>query len=279
MSGALWRLALRLASILALIALAACDRSAALPFSANTPAPAAASLTPPTARAVAPEGSALPVERSTPSAAAQPTSEQGVAVEASGLPRKKIYIQPLGDALPDADAELVEQSLKAFYDYDVERLERVALPKLAYYAPRARYRAEKLLDFLADQLPTDGFRILGLTGVDISTTKGPHHDWGILGLATIDDTLCIISSFRAQRGATSAEQARIRLAKTAVHEIGHTLGLPHCPRHGCLMEDGKGSVLTTDGEYDLCHECRERLLSLGHPLASSSIPIPWPKPE
>jgi archaemetzincin len=155
---------------------------------------------------------------------------------------------------------------------EVVELAAVPLPKEAYYAPRKRYRAEKLLDTLEKIIPTDGLRILGLTAVDISTTKEGNPDWGILGLATVDGKVCVISAFRTQRGVT-AEQARIRLGKTAVHEIGHTLGLEHCPNPGCLMQDGHGSVLTTDGEYDLCQRCRTRM-SLVH----SERPIPWSKP-
>jgi archaemetzincin len=133
-----------------------------------------------------------------------------------------------------------------------------------------------LLDYLAPRQPLGGHRIHGLTASDISTTKGVVHDWGVLGLATVDGTACVLSSFRSRRGA-SVEQARIRFAKTAVHELGHTFGLPHCPNRGCLMEDGKGTVFTTDGEYDLCPESREALLRNGYPPVSGQIP--WPRPR
>jgi len=188
-----------------------------------------------------------------------------------------IYVQPLGKALPDADVTMVKEALKAFYEVEVKVLPRVALPKSAYYPKRARYRAEKLLEFLKPRMPADGFRILGLTGVDISTTKGKIEDWGILGLATIDGAACVLSSFRCKRRAKNAEHARIRLGKVAVHEIGHTFGLDHCPNRGCLMEDGGGSVLTTDREYDLCTRSRKQLLDHGIELASGDVP--WPKPK
>lgn len=186
-----------------------------------------------------------------------------------------LYVAPLGDALPDEDLAFVERALLAFYDVEVRRLPRQALPKSAYYPKRKRYRAERLLSFLETRMPEGGLRILGLTGVDISTSKPPHEDWGILGLANMNEAPCVVSAFRCKRLAKSAEHARIRLGKVCVHEIGHTLGLPHCPSQGCLMEDGGGSVLTTDSEYDLCAAlCRPRLLRAGYAL-SSSQDVPW----
>jgi archaemetzincin len=184
-----------------------------------------------------------------------------------------LYLQPLGPELPLVDSQYVASALRAFYDLEVVELPAVPLPKEAYYAPRHRYRAEKLLDVLEKIIPSDGYRILGLTGVDISTTKDGNPDWGILGLATVDGKVCVISAFRAQRGAKNGEHARIRLGKTAVHEIGHTLGLEHCPNAGCLMQDGAGTVLTTDTEYDLCDRCRNRMS-----LVNAVRPIPWLRP-
>lgn len=196
---------------------------------------------------------------------------------ALGAEKRIIYVLPLGKALPDADVQKVAAALRAFYEIEVKLLPRTELPKSAYYAKRARYRAEKLLAFLQPRMPSDGFRILGLTGSDISTTKGKVEDWGILGLASIDGVACVVSSFRCKRGAKGPEHARIRLGKVAVHEIGHTFGLDHCPNRGCLMEDGGGSVLTTDREYDLCTESRKRLVDRGIVLADGAPP--WPKPK
>lgn len=192
---------------------------------------------------------------------------------------KAIYVQPLGKALPDRDVKLVVVALRSFYGLEVKLLPRMPLPTSAYYKPRRRYRAEKLLDILAPKLPADGLRILGLTGADISTTKGRYRDWGVIGLATMDGRACVISSFRCHKKARSIKQARERLAKVAVHEIGHTLGLEHCPKLGCLMEDAKGKVKTSDGEYDLCPVCRKTLKTKGWSIPATPATYPWPRPR
>ena len=188
----------------------------------------------------------------------------------------RIYVQPLGPALPRSSVALVEAALGSFFAVDVRILPMVAVPKSAYYPKRKRYRAERLLETLAGLLPADGQRILGLTAADISTSNGKISDWGVLGLGSIDGSACVISSFRAGRAVAPAI-AEIRLAKVAVHEIGHTFGLSHCPTHGCIMHDAEGKIATTDSEYDLCAICRKLLTDAGRSLPDKPK-IPWPKP-
>jgi archaemetzincin len=190
-------------------------------------------------------------------------------------PQKRLMIVPLGPTIANADVEFVARSLRAFYNFEPVVAVRQPLPRVAFYRPRQRYRAEKLLDFLETRLADDVDRVVGLTSVDISTTKGDIADWGILGLATIDGRVCIISSFRCRRRLRKRDDARIRLGKVAVHEIGHTLGLQHCPSPGCLMRDAEGSVLTVDDEYDLCARCRD-VLSKSDRLSNAGITAPWP---
>jgi archaemetzincin len=206
-----------------------------------------------------------------------PAAAVAMAARRAQGARRFLYVQPLGEELPARDSALVKTALEALIGLDVKLLPRAALPASAWYAPRRRYRADKLLDFLDGRLPADGTRILGLTGSDISTTKGEVYDWGVLGLGRIDGAASVISRFRCAMKSRGAAHARERLAKVAVHEAGHTLGLEHCPNRGGLMEDAEGQVATCDREYDFCARCRKLLADAGRALPATPR-IPWVQP-
>lgn len=165
---------------------------------------------------------------------------------ASGV-RGEVVLVPLG-AFPAALLDAVERGLADELQVDVRRLSRNALPKAAYYAPRKRYRADVLLEHLPTLVADmhDTTRVLGLTSVDISTTKPPHHDWGIFGLGNMPGPAAVISRYRLARRAKSAAQVELRVVNTAVHEIGHTFGLDHCAEEGCPMLDAEGGIANTD---------------------------------
>jgi archaemetzincin len=178
-----------------------------------------------------------------------------------------LYIQPMGACEREqVGSETVRRGLLAFYDLEIRVLPCVELPAQAYYKPRRRYRAEKLLEFLDGRLPADGWRILGLTATDISTSKDAYVDWGVLGLGEMPGKASVISSFRCKKKARGPRHAIVRLAKVAVHEVGHTLGLPHCENIGCLMEDAVGKVATVDRERDFCDRCRKMTARVGVPI-------------
>ena len=198
---------------------------------------------------------------------------QVLAVTAGYAADKIVYLQLLQPAPDAAAVDGVVAALRAFYPLDVRVLPAVAMPAAAFYPPRHRWRAERLLDWLAARLPADGAKVMGLTTADISTTKDAVKDWGVLGLGTLDGKSCVISTFRTLKG-VSPQTARERLAKVAVHEAGHTFSLEHCPNAGCLMEDARGKVATVDGEADLCAACREKLLQRGVRVPSPAK-LPW----
>ena len=170
-----------------------------------------------------------------------------------------VALCPLGD-FPETLLDDIERGLRAELRTNVLRVPGVALPRAAWYAPRRRYRAERLLDALHGLLRAPATRILGVTEADISTTAHGVGDWGVLGLGDLGGTACVISTYRCRRTARDVAQASFRMVTSCVHEVGHTLGLEHCPDTRCLMTDARGSVLTVDRTSGhLCARCRRRL--------------------
>ncbi len=170
-----------------------------------------------------------------------------------------IAVQPMGPFAQDLYSQ-IEQGLTVELGVHVEQRQSIELPSAAYYAPRRRYRAERLLDHLRPMVVAPINRILGVTEVDISTTAHGTYDWGILGLGEMPGQTCVISLFRCRRNARDLAQRNFRMVTTCIHEVGHTLGLEHCADTQCLMTDARGRVATIDRcSGHLCARCRRRL--------------------
>ena len=154
-----------------------------------------------------------------------------------------------------------KKEIAQFYHAEVVDLGEKALPELAYYAPRNRYRADKLIAWLWETRPDSVDYIMGLTASDISHTKGDIADYGIMGLAYNPGRSGVVSTFRVGKGAKGKAQVADRYSKLVLHELGHNFGLAHCAnaKH-CLMRDACGTVKTLDSEAKLvCEKCKARL--------------------
>lgn len=163
-----------------------------------------------------------------------------------------ILIQPFKD-LKSENAIGLANEIKKVYPH-VSILEPIDFPKNTYYEPRKRYRADSVISYLSRNTK-DGFVTIGLTSKDISFTKGKIKDFGIMGLGLRPGNACIASSFRLNKN-NSDEQ----FFKIAIHELGHTQGLKHCPVKTCFMKDAEGKNPTNE-ETDFCKKCKQFLIN------------------
>jgi archaemetzincin len=171
----------------------------------------------------------------------------------------RVAIQPLGHVDP-ALTHAVAERIHEVFDADVEILDPAPLPASAYYAPRNRYRGERLVAWLESRRPARATKILGLMSRDLSATKGRVHDWGIMGVAGLGETSGVVSVYRLGRRGAPAAAVERRARQVAIHELGHTFGLPHCRTPRCIMNDAEGGIGAVDrSSGHFCPACRARL--------------------
>jgi archaemetzincin len=170
-----------------------------------------------------------------------------------------VALQPLG-AVDPSILQAVAASIRALLSTEVAILPARSLPDSAYYTPRHRYRGDDLLAFLDQATPAGYSRVIGITGKDISVTRGEVPDWGVFGVARLAGRPGLVSTFRLGAGSAPLPVLEARLEKVVVHELGHTFGLRHCSSPGCVMRDAEGSIRPVDSSTGkLCPSCASRL--------------------
>jgi len=159
--------------------------------------------------------------------------------------------------------------------------ERAELPSRAWDGQRGQYRVQEFLRLLRSLNPTQRSisgsgsgrergepalaLVLGITDVDIYSA-GLNF---VFGSASTSKGVAVISLYRlnlesyGHRLDLDDEGLLLRRArKEAVHEVGHLLGLGHCPDPGCVMSFSN-SIMDVDrkGE-ELCGRCRRLIRRL-----------------
>jgi archaemetzincin len=119
-----------------------------------------------------------------------------------------------------------------------------ARPRHAFDARRKQHASGTILKWLLEQGPRDG-KVLGVTDRDLFIPILTY----VFGEAQLNGRAALVST------ALLVE----RLAKEAVHEVGHAFGLVHCETERCVMGRSP-AVAEVDGKSSqLCAECRAKL--------------------
>lgn len=195
----------------------------------------------------------------TQSPANQP--QQGKKQASDTVAKKDICVAILPMDCSDKElCEILSKQITLFYGFKAEILAETSLPDCAYYKPRNRYRADTLLNYLLRNRPEKYDYIIGVTAKDISCTSEPYEDWGVFGLGFMPGKSCVISTFRLKKNMKSKEHFQERVIKVALHELGHNIGLDHCPAKNCMMQDAEGTIRSVDEEkIEVCSSCKAKI--------------------
>jgi len=165
-----------------------------------------------------------------------------------------IALVPIGNLDKDF-LEALRPPLEEVFGQRTRVGDRTALPREGWNRDRGQHLASSLLAELSS-LPHPGDRVLGVVDVDIFA---PGLNF-VFGQADISGRRALISLQRLRPefyGLPQDEDLfRERALKEAVHELGHTCGLGHCPDRTCVMHFSNSLPDTDFKGWKFCSICK-----------------------
>lgn len=166
---------------------------------------------------------------------------------------------PVGN-VPGSALQWIETAAAEWFPLPICRLPAVPIPECAYDTKRKQYQSVEIMKMLAKNAPGDASRVLGITDVDLAI---PMLSF-LFGQAQFDGPIAVISLCRLHQefyGLPAQENLlRERTIKEALHELGHTFGLVHCPEPACAMSLATHIGLVDLKEEKYCGRCGMHLI-------------------
>ncbi len=172
-----------------------------------------------------------------------------------------ILVVPFFEIGPAVSSALKE-GLERIFSLGVTMGRRNAPPPGAYDSSREQFRALALLKSACEERFDTGQIVLGVTDRDMYESRLNF----VFGLASAAMGCAVVSTARLRYSPYGVDGDRSlflrRLLTEAVHEIGHTLGLEHCPDPLCVMHFSNTLADTDRKGYDFCARCRREVESI-----------------
>ncbi|MDQ1334959.1 MAG: hypothetical protein QG552_1909 [Thermodesulfobacteriota bacterium] len=131
------------------------------------------------------------------------------------------------------------------------------IPEYAYDERRCQYNSTTILKHLIGCCPDDVLGYLGVTHVDLFVPILKY----VFGLAEMEGRCAVISMCRLRPEfydrSPDLNLLEERVKKTALHELGHLLGLTHCKNRRCVMYSSVRIEDTDIKRADFCPTCSE----------------------
>jgi archaemetzincin len=132
-------------------------------------------------------------------------------------------------------------------------------PAFAFNSYRNQFNSTSIIAALLERYPAHQGKIIGITTVDLFVPVLTY----VFGEAQLDGKVAVLSSFRLREELfgldPNPELEHNRLVKEAVHELGHTFGLIHCPIPECVMHASSSAEEVDVKGKNFCDECEQTL--------------------
>ncbi|RPI26459.1 MAG: hypothetical protein EHM61_11745 [Acidobacteria bacterium] len=156
-----------------------------------------------------------------------------------------IYLTSVG-RIEEGLLEILESQLADVFGLRVGCLKPLPEPSYAFDPKRRQYSSVAVMHELMRVCPASGARLLGITEKDLFI---PVLSF-VFGQAQLNGSLSVVSLARLHQEfyqfAPDQPLLQERALKEAMHELGHTFGLVHCPEKACPM-----SLATNIHQLDL----------------------------
>jgi len=171
-----------------------------------------------------------------------------------------IFVWWIGEGQEDAEVmEHLRRHLLRAFERPVLRWDAPERPSGAYDPKRKQHASGKVLKWILEAGPGGG-KVLGVTDRDLFIPILTY----VFGEAQLGGGAAVVSTARLleETELVGPRLLQERLAKEAVHELGHAFGLVHCGTAECVMSRSAGVHDVDAKSHELCAECRGRLEAL-----------------
>ena len=150
-------------------------------------------------------------------------------------------------------------ALQEAFGHPCRVADSLPLPTQAYHPARRQFRADGFLQALRRLDAPDAERLLGVVDADC---YAPGLNF-VFGQASVGGREAVIALPRLRQSFYSLPEDEAlfqeRAIKEAVHELGHTYGLGHCPDPHCVMHFSNSLQDTDIKAATFCQVCQEAL--------------------
>ena len=146
------------------------------------------------------------------------------------------------------------ESISGIFNCQVEVFHLLDTIEFAFSPERNQYNSTMILEKLSKLAPSDCLKLIAICNKDLFIPVLTY----VFGEAQLDGKSCIVSTYRLKENIDPIDpeiKLAERLIKEAVHELGHTFNIRHCPDKSCVMHYCHSLQDVDNKDIRMCRYC------------------------